>query len=156
LSTTRRHAGFWIAFVAGWCLIALGVRGLIGAKDGLSAALGVAAWVAGGHAVHDALVVPATCVVGLVLVRLVRGPARAPIRAGVLASAIVIAVAFPALGAFGRKANNPTVLPLDYPMAVLTVLGVVWALAAAWLVARVGRGRFQLRRDPAGRRPRAY
>ncbi len=65
--------------------------------------------------------------------------AQAPVRAGLIASAVVVAVAFPAWGGFGRKANNPSVLPLDYTTATLTVIGVVWVLVAVWLATRIVR-----------------
>ena len=44
--------------------------------------------------------------------------------------------------------GNPTVLPLDYPTALLTVLGVIWALAITWGVASFVSLR---RRAPTGR-----
>jgi hypothetical protein len=139
--TSRRRTGFWIACVVGWCVIGYGIVGLVGAKGGAREAWEVAAWVAGGHVVHDLVVLPLTVLVGFGVARLVGPPWRGPVRAGLMASAVIVAVAYPALRGFGRKPGNPSVLPLDYATATLTVLGVAWAIVALWVSTRVWRRR---------------
>ena len=131
-----RGAGFWVALAIGWCIIGYGVVGVSRAKDGFGGALDVAAWVAAGHAVHDLLIAPAVFLVGITVGQLVRVRWRAPLQAGLVARAVVIAVAYPAIRGFGRKPRNPSVLPLDYTTATLTAVGVVWGLVLAWLAAR--------------------
>jgi hypothetical protein len=125
--------------VAGWAVIAFGVLGLVGSKNGLRGAFEVGAWVAGGHLIHDAILVPVTVAVGLVVARVVGPRFRAPVRAGLIASACVVAVVYPALRGFGRKPNNPTVLPLDYTSAVLVALAVVWGLVVVWIAVLQGQ-----------------
>ncbi len=54
----------------------------------------------------------------------------------------MLVVAIPLLGGYGAKPNNnPSILPLDYDAAVLTVLGVVWGLVGVWLLVAAGRAR---------------
>ena len=40
-----------------------------------------------------------------------------------------------------RTPDNPTVQPLDYATAVMTVVIVIWILAAVWLAVRLVRRR---------------
>ena len=134
----RPKFGSWIAVVVGWAAILFGALDYV-AKRGTDDAIAVVTWVIGGNLFHDLFVVPVVMIVGVALAWLVREPWRTPIRAGVIASACVVVVAIPLLGGYGRKANNPTVLPLDYPSAVLTAVGIVWALAAGWLAVRLVR-----------------
>jgi hypothetical protein len=126
-----RGAAFWTACVAGWVVMAFGAFGLVDQR-GVGSAFDVGIWVVGGNVVHDALVVPVVLVVGGFLAMVLRPPWRAPACAGLATSALVVAIAYPALRGFGRKPKNPTVLPLDYTSAVLTALAVVWALVALW------------------------
>lgn len=137
-STTRRGVGFWFAVLLGWLVIVIATKDYI-AVHGTADAIRVATWVVGGNVVHDALLVPIVLLIGAVLTRFVGEPWRTPLRAGLIASACVILVAIPVVGGYGRKAANPSLLPLDYDTAVLTALGIVWALAAAWLALRVIR-----------------
>lgn len=140
-------AGFGIALVAGWAVIAFGALQLIGQKHGLSGATQVATWVVAGHAVHDLLVAPLVVLIGIGIASLLAEPWRTPIRSGLIASALVVALGYPALRGYGRKPNNPSVLPLDYTTGVLTVLGVVWGLVAIWIAVRIVRGYSGTRRE---------
>lgn len=129
-SSTGRPA-FWAAVVLGWGVIAFGVVGLLD-RFGARGTLDVGLWVVGGNVLHDAVIAPIAFVVAVGLALVVRRPWRAPLLAGLATSAMVVAVAYPALRGFGREANNPSLLPLDYGTAVLTVLAVVWGGVLAW------------------------
>jgi hypothetical protein len=137
-TSSGRGIGFWLAVVVGWGFILLGTIDYI-AKRGASDAIKVATWVVGGNIAHDALLVPVVLLVGAVLTRCVPEPLRTPLRAGLVASACVVLVAVPVLGGYGRKAANPSLLPLDYGSAVLTALAIVWTLAVVWLALRFVR-----------------
>jgi hypothetical protein len=126
-----RGAAFWVACVAGWAVITFGAFGLVDQR-GVRSAFDVGVWVVGGNVVHDALVVPIVLGFGVFLAVVLQPPWRAPMCAGLATTALVVAIAYPALRGFGRKPKNPTVLPLDYTSAVLTALAVVWALVALW------------------------
>jgi hypothetical protein len=126
----------WTCFVVGVGIMVYGVIGLLESTS-WSAARTVALWVVGADLLHDLVIAPVICVIGYVIAR--RAPAawRWPVRAAALTSALVLAVAYPALRGFGRDRvpDNRSVLPLDYPTAVLTVLSVVWIVALIWALA---------------------
>jgi hypothetical protein len=132
----RRGKGFWIALGVGWAVIGYAVVGLVGSRQGLDGAVRVGVWIAAGHLIHDLLLAPVVVLAGLGVARLVGPRWRPPIWFGLVASAAVIGVAYPALRGYGRNPANLSMLPLHYPSAVLTVLGVVWVVVVIWLVAR--------------------
>jgi hypothetical protein len=90
----------------------------------------------GGHVVHDAVVAPVALVIGYFLVGRAPALARAPLRAALFTSAVVVAIAWPGIRQYGRMRTptNPTVQPLNYSNSVAIALVVVWVLAALWLV----------------------
>lgn len=135
----HRGAAWWCGMVAGWLVASFGVWTLASGRDGLRGAVDVGVWVAAGHALHDLVVLPAAALVGVALARLAPRQTRAALRAGLFASVVAVAVAYPALRGFGRRPDNPSVLPLDYRSAVLTVVGVVWGLVAIWIALGVLR-----------------
>jgi hypothetical protein len=138
VSTPEYGTRFWIAFAVGGAVIAFGVIGML-VDIGVRAGADVAAWLAGVNVVDDLLLAPGACVVGAVLARVLPEPWRAPVRAALLTTAVVLLVAFPALRGYGRDQvpDNDSVDPLNYATATVTVLAAVWAAATAWLIARV-------------------
>ena len=138
----------WTCFVVGALIMAYGVVGLLDSTS-WSAAKSVALWVVGADLLHDLVVAPVVCVLGFVIARRVSAAWRWPVRAATLTSALVLAVAYPALRGFGRDRvpDNRSVLPLDYPTAVATVLVVVWVVALIWGLASWGRRGSARRRD---------
>ncbi len=133
--TESHGAGFWIAAVVGIGIMGFGAKGLLDAapatrpNEVLVGGLGL-------DVLHDALLAPLVCAIGLVLTRVLPRWLRAPVRAGLLASGTAIIVGWAALRGYGRDAvpDNPTVDPLHYGTAVLTVLGAVWVAVAIWAV----------------------
>ena len=97
----------------------------------------------GGNIVNDFVVAPLACLVGLVLVRFATPVVRPPLRAALFASAIVLALAWPALRGYGRDRapDNSTVQPLNYATATISVLVVVWLIAVVWLALSLGHAR---------------
>jgi hypothetical protein len=154
VSTPDYGPRFWVAFAVGGGVITFGVVGLLG-DLGVRAGANVAVWLAGANVVDDLVLAPGACIVGAVLARAVPEPWRAPVRAALLATAVVLLVAFPALRGYGRDQvpDNPSVDPLNYATATATVLVAIWTGAAVWLVARLvtsARGR---RPPPTRARP---
>jgi len=129
-----RGAVFWIGAVIGVAIMAFGLRGLFENSRGTQP-LEFSKWFIGADLLHDILIAPAVALVGLFVARLIARPWRAPVQAGLFATAIVLAVGWAPLQGYGRTtaAGNATVLPLDYSTAVATVVGVVWLLALVWL-----------------------
>ena len=64
--------------------------------------------------------------IGLGLVAPLPRWARGPVTAAVAASGVVLVFSYPLLRHFGRRADNPSILPLDYPRNVAVVLAVIW------------------------------
>ena len=135
---------FWAGAVVGLGVVVFGLLGLL---DHIPDTTNWALWFFGGLLIHDAIVVPTVAVVAVLLGWLL--PVRVlPVVQGVLVVAIVLTlVAIPVVGGWGRLANNPSLLPLDYGRNLAIVLGLVVA-AGALLVVRA------VRRTPApGKRP---
>jgi hypothetical protein len=124
---------FWIGAVIGIGVMAFGVKGLLDAAPSTQPNQ-VGLSLLGLDLLHDLIVAPIVCLVGLLLTRLLPDRVRAPVRAGLFASAIVTLVGWAALRGYGHDQvpDNPTVDPLNYATAVLTVLAVVWVAVIAW------------------------
>jgi hypothetical protein len=138
-------AGFWVAVVVGGGIMAFGVKGLLDAAPATRPTQ-VAFGGVGLDVLHDALLAPVACAVGLLLTRFLPRWLRAPARTGLFATFMVIIVGWAALRGYGRDSapDNHSVDPLDYGTAVLTVLVVLWTGVALWAATlwyrtRVGR-----------------
>lgn len=130
----RRHGGpvFWLALVAGWLVIVWAVRGVWRQRGG-TVPRGFARWFFAAGLVHDLLWLPVALAVGIAGRRL-PAAVRWPVQAGLAATAVVTAFAWPLLRGYSRRASNPTVLPLDYATAYGTVLGIVWGAVGVLVV----------------------
>ncbi|MCZ7524953.1 MAG: hypothetical protein M5U14_00300 [Acidimicrobiia bacterium] len=127
---------FWAALVVGGGTMVFGVAGAVSDLDG-GERLRWAAWLVGLDLFHDLLLAPAVVLLGVLLGRLVPAPWRPPVQAGLVGTGLVLLVAWAPLRGTAEKTGNPTIQPLDYGTATLTVLAVVWSLAAVWAVARL-------------------
>ena len=89
-------------------------------------------WLAGGVLLHDAVLAPATIGATLLLTRVVPPSMRRRVSVALIVVATVTVTAIPVLGAFGARADNPTVLPRNYVggWLVFVALVVVVALVA--------------------------
>lgn len=138
---------FWGCLVVGGAITLYGLYGLVPALHGITSRQFLQ-WFVGADLTNDLIVAPAACVTGAVIARLVPASARPQVRAGIFATAIVIAIAWAPLHAYGHATapGNSSVEPLNYATAVPTVLVAVWALAAGWLTVSVLQRRSALRR----------
>ncbi|MFC5831784.1 hypothetical protein [Nonomuraea insulae] len=118
----------WIGYVAGVALVGLGFAGLVMDSD----PIGWAWWFGGVLVAHDAILAPAVLLAGLVLGRTGRWAKAAAVVAGTVTLATL-----PTVLALGRRADNPSILPLDYLRNLLLVLA---ALGLAALVPRLRAG----------------
>ncbi|WP_219463552.1 hypothetical protein [Nonomuraea rhizosphaerae] len=123
----------WIGYAAGCALVALGGHGLVTGSD----PAGWALWFGGVVVAHDAVLAPLVLLAGVAMGRLGGGPGgglgRAPRAALVLAGTVTLAT-LPTVLAMGRRADNPSILPLDYGRGLLMVLA---ALTVAALTTRL-------------------
>jgi hypothetical protein len=126
---------FWIGLVVGWGVMAYGIWGFLQDHRRTVPARTVW-WIAGTAVAHDAIVAPVATLIGLGLAALLPRWARGPVAAAVAASGVVLMFSYPLLRHFGRRADNPSILPLDYPRNVAVVLAVIWVSSAMALVVR--------------------
>ena len=122
---------FWIALVVGWAVIGIGIRGALD-EHVLTHPAALMRWIGGGLIVHDGVWVPLTLLVGAALARLVRGPARGPLLWATATAAVFVAVAWPFVRGYGRKPDNPSLLPRNYATGLFVYLAVIAVIAAAW------------------------
>lgn len=93
-----------------------------------------ALWLGGGVVAHDFILAPVAIGIGWLLVRTSPPWLRGPAAAGAVVLGTVTLVAVPVLGGWGRRADNPSLLPRDYwwgwlLVAAIVAIGVVtWAL----------------------------
>lgn len=114
-----------------------------------------AGWLAGLLVLHDGVLAPALVVVGFVLARMLPGRARPLVTAGLVVSALVVAVALPLVLGLGTRNGDPSRLPLPYGRNLALLLAVVWpavaVLGGVGLLRRSGRPWARGRRQPRTR-----
>ena len=129
--------------VAGVAMFAVAARYAAVRSIDVRPTLWVRWWVTAA-VLHDAIVAPLAVAVGWAVVRFAPRIVKAPIQAGLILTAVVVAVSYPALRGYGRISSNPTYLPRHYGSGLLLALAVVWAACGAWALARA------VRRRPSG------
>ena len=141
MSDERPGLGFWIGLALGTPVMLYGAYELV-QQAGWPRAFNVATWLGGGLLLHDLVLVPIVLALVWAIGRLAPPAVRTPLRVGVLGSALIVAVAWPALRGYGDRPDNPTVHPLDYGSAVLTALAILWGAVVLWALLAI------LRRQP--------
>ncbi|MEU8342765.1 hypothetical protein SAMN05443665_101311 [Actinomadura meyerae] len=126
----------WAAYAAGLALIGFGASGI--AADVPAGRW--AAWFAGAAVLHDGVLVPLVLAAGLATARL-PDAARPAVRAALVVAGCVTAVALPAVLGFGRRADEPSRLPLPYGRNLGLVLAAIAVIAAAAIAVRLARRR---------------
>ena len=140
---------FWGLTLAGLAVMGFGLYGIVRFQG--TGILDVrvrqmATWVVGAIIVHDLVFAPLVLAVGRGL-RWVRPRAlRAPLQAGLAASALVTLLAYPLIRGYGVRGGDPSRLPLNYTVGYLALLAVIWLGCALWAWRR---GRPARRGDPA-------
>lgn len=141
---------FWPALLLGWGAILVGLLGVFGRTHHFAGTVqwkDVARWTVGLAVIHDLVVAPAVCLIGLAVSRVLPARVRAPIQGGLIVSALVTITAWPVYRVGVPLRGNPSILPGHYGRGLLLVLSVVWVVTAV-LVARALLGS---RRRPPGR-----
>jgi hypothetical protein len=129
----RHGLWFWLGLAAGWAVIAYGGWGFV---DHVGRPSQTGWWVVGTALAHDALIAPVAVVVGIAITAVVPRWARGPVAGGLAVTAVVLAFSYPLLRHFGRRADNASILPLDYPRNVAIVLAAVWLVVGVSLARR--------------------
>ena len=128
----------WILVTAGTLLCSFGLLGSIFGDR--TDPVRVAVLVVLAAVTHDLVIVPVVLAAGLVLRRTPEW-ARAPLQATLLVCAVVVLVSVPVLGRFGARADNPSLLPRDYPAGLAMTLGLIILAGAGLAALRCVRGR---------------
>lgn len=136
LPATTSRRGLLVGLAVGVPVIAYGIRGVIvDAADTHPAEL--ARWIVGLAVVNDLLVIPAAIAVGFGLRRITPAWLWPAVRAGLLSTAVLGAVAWPLVRGYGKDPANPSLFPRSYGTGLLAAVAVVWLAVLAWgLVAR--------------------
>lgn len=110
--------------------------GLVGAVITVTNPVGHLLFLAAVLLLHDGLLMPIALAVGALAGRLVPAGLRAVIAAAAYVSGSLVVVALPLVLGFGRTADEPSALPLNYARGLLVALAAVWLAALACLAAR--------------------
>jgi hypothetical protein len=145
-------AVFWVGLVIGGAVMAFGIRGVFEDSRATHPTT-LVAWVVGADLAHDLLLVPIVLAIASVVMRATSDRWRPFLRIGLVATGVVLLIGYVPWRGYGRGnvPDNPSVQPLDYTSAILTVLAFVWvgvALAASTSAWRAARGRRASRREP--------
>ena len=108
-------AGVLVGLYGAYLLLELGLSNLVSAV----------VWLAAGVVVHDGVLGPALVGAGVLVAALVRGPARAPVTAGLVVLGTVTVTAIPVLTRMGARADNPTLLDRHYVVGWLVFAAFV-------------------------------
>ncbi len=129
-------AGVLVGLYGAYLLLELGLSNLVSAV----------VWLGGGVILHDGVLGPALVAAGVAVAALVRGPARAPVTAGLVVLGTVTVTAIPVLTRMGARADNATLLDRHY------VWGWLAFAAATALAVAIGvlQGRRPRSREDAG------
>jgi MFS family permease len=141
---------FWLCAVIGLGVVAIATVQLAGAR--LIGSVGSwAAYLVGGLLVHDLLLAPVVVLTSIALIHLVPSRLRPAAQATLIVAGSVALVAIPVLGGWGRRPDNPTLLPRDYGLGLGIALAVIVAagLVGAARAARAPRAP-AAPRDPGG------
>lgn len=135
-----RTRAFWIGLVVGLAVMAYGIRGLL-VDAAATRPTKAAAWLVGADLLHDLVLVPVVLVIGWLTRRVVPNPLRWPLRAALIGTALAVAIGWIPLRGYGRLADNPSLAPLGYGNAIVTVVVGVWAVCALWGVVALASAR---------------
>jgi hypothetical protein len=97
-------------------------------------------WLAAGVVLHDFVLTIVVLVVAALSLRLLPEPARAPALVGMFLLGSLTLVAFPMLGRFGAREDNPTLLDRPYLASWLVLVGVTVLTVGAASLVRSRRG----------------
>ena len=114
--------------VAGLLAMAYALLGAV--RDHTTAPVGQVASLAAVLIAHDGFVLPAAIAIGALLHRFVPAWARVPAQGALFVSATVTVVALPFVLGYGRSADLPSALPLQYGRGLAVTLAAIWAVPA--------------------------
>jgi hypothetical protein len=150
LPETTSRRGLLVGLAVGLPVIAYGVRGMLVDADRTHPAE-LARWIVGAAVVNDALVVPLAMGAAWLARRITPARAWLPVRSGLLATGVVLLVAWPFVRGYGRDPTIPSLLERNYAVGVTAAIGATWVAVAVWIAVSIAVatvvGRRRGRRD---------
>ena len=150
LPETTSRRGLLVGLAVGLPVIAYGVRGMLVDADRTHPAE-LAGWIVGAAVVNDALVVPVAMGAAWLARRITPARAWPPVRSGLLATGVVLLVAWPFVRGYGRDPTIPSLLERNYAVGVTAAIGATWIAVAVWIAVSIALaivvGRRRGRRD---------
>ena len=129
----------WPLYAAGTAMVGWGLYGQVLGDDTKPARVAVL-WVAAALA-NDLVLAPLVLVLGLVGRRVLPGRLRGSLQGGAFVAGVLVLLAVPALGRYGARSDNPSVLPRDYTSGLLVALAVVGGATVLHAAVRLLRRR---------------
>ena len=120
--------GLWIGLALGSPIIAWGVRGIL-VESARTHPAELGRWIIGSAVVHDALLVPLVLAVAWLARRVVPAAAWPAMRWALATTGVLLLVSWPYVRGYGRRPDNPSLLPRDYGQGLLVTLVLVWLVA---------------------------
>ncbi len=134
--------GRYVLYAGGLVMLGVGLRGIVHNTNGWENPPYWAGLLVAGAVGHDLLLAPLVFVLAVLLMRLVPPAARPPVATGLVISGVLALIALPGIRGTGRRADNPTLLPLDYGHGLVVSLIVLWlAIGVASLAVALRRSR---------------
>jgi hypothetical protein len=131
-SQSAHGVAFWVAVAVGIAIAGYGVKAYLDKYSDWGRRLSLARWIIGVDLAHDLLFAPLVLVAGVLARRVTPSRAWAPVQFGLMASGVVLLVAWRPSHASAAYKHNPTAQPLDYATATVTVVAGIWVIAALW------------------------
>lgn len=133
-----------VMIVAGIVSIGVGAMNLLTSLTRWSDLISAALWGLLPVLVSDLALMPILAVISWLVARLLPGMVRRPVVVGLIMTGTVLAVAWPFLGGWGRRADNPSLLDLNYPLGVGIILVIIWAGVAVGVIGAFLRDRGEI------------
>ena len=131
---------FWGGLVIGVGFIVVGLRGLLH-DHAATQPHDLLKWLLGAGVVHDAVIAPVVVVAAWCTGRVVPPRIRTPVRLGLIATAMLTVLFWPLVQGWGRRAANPSALPLDYGRNLVAVVTAIWFMVFVTITVRLWRAR---------------
>ena len=131
---------FWGGVIIGLGFIAAGVRGLLH-DHAATQPPDLLRWLLGAGVAHDALIAPVVAAAAWGTGRLLPLRIRTPVRLGLIATAMLTVLVWPLVQGWGRRAANPSALPLDYGRNLAAVVASIWLTVIVTITLRLRRAR---------------
>lgn len=131
---------FWILLPLGGALMLFGMYGIFHQASETDPPV-LLSYLLGLTLIHDGLIVPAVCGLGLLLAKRTAGHLRAFLQVALVLTGVIALFSVPFVAGFGRLRDNPSLLPSNYAAGLAISLAAVWiatiaVMALSWKRAR--------------------